>query len=69
MAKELSDQARFPVCNPTDVESARQRGLITALALGFPQPEAFTIATVISELVHDISEHVERESVPTAHAD
>jgi serine/threonine-protein kinase RsbT len=44
----------FRINSPSDVVTARRKGLITALDLGFNPPDATKIAVVISELGRNI---------------
>ena len=60
MTEELSKQEHFTINSVTSVLSAWRYGLETALTMGFPYPEAYKIAAVISELGWNIKRVVRR---------
>ena len=57
MTEELSKQEHFTINSVTSVLSAWRYGLETALTMGFPYPEAYKIAAVISELGWNIKRY------------
>ena len=63
MAEELVKRVHFPISSFVDVESARRRGMLIALAMGFSQVDAYKIAVVISELGRNIERYAGRGSI------
>lgn len=54
---------RVEVCSSSDIITARQRGRVLALELGFAGPDVTLIAAAISEVARNIVEHAERGEI------